>query len=98
MLFLRHFCKPYAKWNLLAPLPTGYEMKTAIGIALPGRFTNADIFYWAILVLLWHLTRLLMTILSPATELGDVANSRLYNQKVKLLPYRFTDRLTSLEV
>ena len=34
--------------------------------------------------------RPLLKILSPNTELGDITNPRLYNQKVKMLPYRFT--------
>ena len=34
--------------------------------------------------------RPLLKIFSPATQLGDIANPRLYNQKVRLLPYRFT--------
>ena len=32
----------------------------------------------------------LIKIFSPTTELGDIPNPRLYNQKQKLLPYRFT--------
>ena len=34
--------------------------------------------------------RPLLKIFSPSTELGDISNPRLYNQKVRLLPYRFT--------
>ena len=34
--------------------------------------------------------RPLISIFSHATELGAIPNPRLYNQKVKLLPYRFT--------
>ena len=32
----------------------------------------------------------LLKIFSPNMELGDISNPRLYNQKVKLLPFRFT--------
>ena len=34
--------------------------------------------------------RPLIKIFSPTTELGSIPNPRLYNQKQKLLPYRFT--------
>ena len=34
--------------------------------------------------------RPLLKIFSPSTELGAITNPRLYNQKMKLLPYRFT--------
>ena len=34
--------------------------------------------------------RPLLKILSPQMDLGDITNPRLFNQKVKLLPYRFT--------
>ena len=34
--------------------------------------------------------RPLLKIFSASTELGDISNPRLYNQKVRLLPYRFT--------
>lgn len=34
--------------------------------------------------------RPLLAIFSPSMELGDITNPRLYNQKVKLLPYNFT--------
>ena len=34
--------------------------------------------------------RPLLKILSPQMDLGEIANPRLFNQKVKLLPYRFT--------
>ena len=34
--------------------------------------------------------RPLLKIFSPSTELGAITNPRLYNQKMRLLPYRFT--------
>ena len=34
--------------------------------------------------------RPLLKIFSPSMDLGEIPNPRLYNQKVKLLPYRFT--------
>ena len=34
--------------------------------------------------------RPLLKILSPQMDLGEISNPRLFNQKVKLLPYRFT--------
>ena len=34
--------------------------------------------------------RPLLKILSPQMDLGDITNPRLFNQKVKMLPYRFT--------
>ena len=35
-------------------------------------------------------------IFSPSTELGAIPNPRLYNQKMRLLPYRFTSVRSSL--
>ena len=34
--------------------------------------------------------RPLLKILSPQMDLGEITNPRLFNQKVKMLPYRFT--------